>query len=1321
MSVLPTTQITLRQYHNNGEISAQLKNVKCLIDSGTSHSIVSRKALLHSPLTEITLPEPRFITNAVNQSTKEPVIFKEIRVNVLFQTKKESGDKRLLICEAPLEYPAIIGMDILRERQLHFSSSGVVVNKINTDIQIEDVKTDVTTDVQEVHDETQITKTRNAGSDSQEDVITFEEMKNEEKERIAIRSVISTEDEFLLPLESKYVACLTQNGSGDKTFLVRPSKRLQVRNCSVNTRHSAKRTSIKVTNGNRESFVSIEKGALLALEAPKGAEDLTTTEIAVISNFLLTRSKASVEDKQLLEEEVKQWKKQRKKLINKVSIKEDIEKKVETVPLAHQESIRRLLNKYDALFARNNNDSGLNPSYLVDLTFRPGDDGAPTFIRPYPIRDPDTRKKLGDKINELIDNNILEECSSPWNSPCLTVKKKGTTTEVRLVTNYKQLNKRLLMGNFPIPEVRILNCTISKKIADLREKFPGESIFFASLDLKNAFYCLSLTGSSRDKTAFIVNARQLRFKRLSMGLSISPVEYQRFMKMCFCGEEFDEEDFFMANYLDDFCLGSTESAHVKAIEKFFRICEENQLLLSMRKSVFFQKNTAWLGLIIDEKGFRVEKNRTEALLSMPYPRTKKEAQRFCGTFNFYIRQIPRLSLLLSPLSEAIGSTEFTLTDQAKAGIDRLKEIIKKGNGIRTCHLNYGNRNNQTIYIACDTSLVGSGFVIGNAIWKGEEIEILDVCHYGSKKLDRLSQLLSSRARELIGLQAALEAFKDLLWEGLEFVLLTDHRSLEKIGEGKTLGKTSSNTRTRNALATVLNYPNLKILYVPATEDIIQLCDGLSRSGIFSVEEVGSAELDPRLELPVALNAIEVTRISSDNLRAEQRKDAKLGEIIRKLEKLKDQRENDYSLEDGTLMKQAKNGTLLTVVPEALAKLIVNTVHIQNVHSGERRLREALMRSKFLIPGITKLIKNVVRKCLFCQMTHTSKYPRLPDPNYAIQPAVKPWQRVSIDLMDVSYADSACYLLTFLCKFSKYLEFEIIRRKSMDHVVPAMVNLITKTGCEMEANIASDRGLEFLSAALKDAYKRLNVYGHTQTAYNSRANPCERCHRELRRLLRTLMPTAKDYMYKIKIAVNYYNGMPQERLAMMSPRQILQGTPPRAYLNYLHPHEKKVPEKWSDSDAADEEAICRWADYIDDLQLEHGLREISRYNLAEQPESKFEVGALVLVTDPIIMLSKTNRPLAEGPFIIIKKRRNTLTLRHIITHNEIARNGRFVHLLNLDSDDQQALIDHERRTRENHKMELPPLITQSKPMLEIVEETPQQAEETPHAYNLRKRK
>ena len=45
-----------------------------------------------------------------------------------------------------------------------------------------------------------------------------------------------------------------------------------------------------------------------------------------------------------------------------------------------------------------------------------------------------------------------------------------------------------------------------------------------------------------------------------------------------------------------------------------------------------------------------------------------------------------------------------------------------------------------------------------------------------------------------------------------------------------------------------------------------------------------------------------------------------------------QRENDYSLEDGTLMKQAKNGTLLTVVPEALAKLIVNTVHIQNVHS-----------------------------------------------------------------------------------------------------------------------------------------------------------------------------------------------------------------------------------------------------------------------------------------------------------------------------------------------------------------------------------------------------
>lgn len=1349
---LPTVEISICQYDGNGNTTAK-HNVTALIDSGTSQSIIARKALSHSALKETELTTPRTVVNALNMES-QPVIFRKLMGNIRFlSSKKEVPECSFFILESEMNYDVILGMDVLTDQTLEFSPHGVIINKLDIGPDFKYIENDSQQNAEalsppetepevepetkpevhgnpnpkpEVKPEPEPEVNQNTGSCQKGYPVTFQTIPNHEKtSKMSSKqqeAIYAVEDCIIQPLSESYVKC-EYDGKRKGEILVMPDEELSKVKATVEPRFSTTRNLIKVKNGSRMNVLIINENAVLARIAPKTADTLSKNELAVISNFLLSKSEVSEENQKLLETEVSQWRSRRQKLLKSINLDDELRKKVETTPTNHKEELYKLLKEFHSIFARSQNDAGLNAQYMVNLDIRPGENGDPSFIKPYKIGNPETQKKLEKKINELITAGILEETSSPWNSPALTVSKKGTKEEVRLVTNFKEVNKRLLLGSYPIPSIRELNARISEKIAQLKYRYPQEKIFFSQLDLKNAFFILSLTKESRPMTAFIINNRQVRYTRLSMGLSVSPSNFQQFMKQAYLNTEFDTDEWFLLNYMDDWAVVSTESSHIRCIRKFFEISEKRQVLLSLRKCKFFKTNISFLGLKIDREGFHAEKSRTDALLSLPYPTSRKEAQRFMGSYNFFTRLIPKLSLLLSPLAQAIGEKTFVLNENCKTGIDKLKQLIKN-HGIGTAHLDYGTNDNETVFLACDTSLIGSGFALGNAKIEGEEITILSVAHYGSKKLDKMAQLLSSRSRELIGLATALETFSDLLYESMKFICLVDHKSLESVGQEKSLGKTSSHTRTRAALARVLNYPNMRIFYAPANTPIVEVCDGLSRNKTFRIEEMDGAELDPKMVLPIEINSLETTQITVENLIKEQRVDQNLGPIIENLLKLKEPRDGPYRLVNGILMKEVRNGNAtLTVIPEKLAQLIVSTIHIQNVHSGEKRLRDAIRRSNFLIPSITKRIKQTVRRCIFCQMNHQTKFHRPDDINYRIQPAVRPWMRLSVDLMDISVSNQACYLLTFVDKFSRFVDAEIVRRKNAEAIVPAMVLLITRNGAEFEANIASDRGLEFLSSALKEAYRRLKVLGHQQSSYNSRANPCERTHKELRRLLRTLRPTSRDYVQKTLLAVNFYNGLPQAALDMKSPREILTGIPPRAYLNYLNPLDSTNLDE--NVEVADEEdsdrPVCIWADYLDNLHMEHGLRELDRYNTADQPESVFNVGDLCLVLDPIITLSKTNKPDAKGPFMVISKNRNTLKLRHIISHHEILRNGRFCRPMKLDDEDRKALIQHEEATRLAHKIEVPQLISLARPEINIFDKAQETTDEPQERYNLRERK
>ena len=87
----------------------------------------------------------------------------------------------------------------------------------------------------------------------------------------------------------------------------------------------------------------------------------------------------------------------------------------------------------------------------------------------------------------LLEKNVITEVSSPtaWCSPGFFVPKPGGKGRIRLVVDYKQLNKCVLRPVHPFP------CT-----NDILQSIPSSAKFFCVMDAVNGYYCLLYTSPS---------------------------------------------------------------------------------------------------------------------------------------------------------------------------------------------------------------------------------------------------------------------------------------------------------------------------------------------------------------------------------------------------------------------------------------------------------------------------------------------------------------------------------------------------------------------------------------------------------------------------------------------------------------------------------------------------------------------------------------------------------------------------------------------------------------------------------------------------------
>ncbi|CAC5395695.1 Retrovirus-related Pol polyprotein from transposon 297,Retrovirus-related Pol polyprotein from transposon 17.6 [Mytilus coruscus] len=149
------------------------------------------------------------------------------------------------------------------------------------------------------------------------------------------------------------------------------------------------------------------------------------------------------------------------------------------------EKFKDLLMEYSNIFSKSSEDIGLTD--LVEHTIINTGNHPP--VRQRPRRIPLARMKDAEaEIQKMVQQDIIEPSTSPWNSNIVLVKKSDDSW--RFCIDFHSVNLLVLRPSYPLP-----------RIDDTIDSLSG-SKFFSTVDLKSGYYQIPVAKEDRPKTAF---------------------------------------------------------------------------------------------------------------------------------------------------------------------------------------------------------------------------------------------------------------------------------------------------------------------------------------------------------------------------------------------------------------------------------------------------------------------------------------------------------------------------------------------------------------------------------------------------------------------------------------------------------------------------------------------------------------------------------------------------------------------------------------------------------------------------------------------------
>ncbi|KAF8760804.1 hypothetical protein RHS01_01120 [Rhizoctonia solani] len=228
---------------------------------------------------------------------------------------------------------------------------------------------------------------------------------------------------------------------------------------------------------------------------------------------------------------------------------------------------------------------------------------------------------LKDWLRDELKAGKIRPSKSSISSPVMFVPKKDGSR--RLVVDYRCLNNCTKKNVYPLP-----------RPDDLMAQLRGAKIF-TKLDLRWGYNNVQVKEGDEWKTAFRTKYGLYESLVMTFGLTNAPAAFQHFMNELFR----DLLDVCVIIYLDDILIYSKDdTSHTQHVHKVLRQLMENQLFCKASKCTFHVTSVEYLGIIVLDKGFSLDKLKIQAVQEWPTPTRVKEVQLFLGFANFLLKK-----------------------------------------------------------------------------------------------------------------------------------------------------------------------------------------------------------------------------------------------------------------------------------------------------------------------------------------------------------------------------------------------------------------------------------------------------------------------------------------------------------------------------------------------------------------------------------------------------------------------------------------------------------------------------------------------------------